>query len=273
MKPIIILVEPQLAENIGMVARAMANFGLDELRLVAPRDGWPKKGAHSAASGASWLIEQAKLYPDVTSAIADLNMVYATTARARDLAKTVYTPEQIMPQLVHNHENHPLQKTGIMFGPERTGLSNEHIALSNALITFPVNPDFSSLNLAQSVLLVGYEWFRTLHGGVPLSFLDKPAPNLAKRNEVTSFFEYVESELAAVGFFPPQRQESMMHNLMDLFLRLDMSSQDIRTLRGVFSALVNGRRGGRNTPRPARQTLLSSRDHSESDHKDVEANK
>ncbi len=250
MKPIIILVEPQLAENIGMAARAMANFGLEELRLVSPRDGWPKKGAHSAASGASKLIEQAKLYDDVTSALADVHMVYATTARARDLTKKVYTPAQIMPELWQSA--HTGTQTAIMFGPERTGLSNEHIALSNALITFPVNPDFSSLNLAQSVLLVGYEWFCTSQGDIPLSFKEKPPLAHAKRAEVTSFFQYIEHELETVDFFPPERQESMMHNLTDLFLRLDMSEQDIRTLRGVFSALVNGRRGGRNTPRPAR---------------------
>jgi len=262
LKPIIILVQPQLAENIGMAARAMANFGLDDLRLVAPRDGWPKKGAHSSASGASWLIESAKLYATVPEAIADLHAVYATSARLRDQSKRIFTPEEIMPSIAHSCTQQ--HRAGIMFGPERTGLSNDDLALSNAMITFPVNPAFSSLNLAQAVLLIGYEWSRTTQSGLPAHINERSAPQPARREEVTSFFNYLEQELVAAHFFPPDRQESMMHNLMDVFHRLSMSEQDVRTLRGVFSTLVNGRRGGRNAPRPSRRTLLALRESGES---------
>lgn len=169
-KPVLILVRPQLAENIGMCARAMANFGLETLRLVAPRDGWPqkarlKKGAVSAAAGATGLLERAELFESVEAACADLHRVYATTARGRGQAKPVLSPKSAMAEMRERLTTG--QRVGILFGPERTGLSNEDVALASAVITFPVNPDFASLNLAQAVLLMGYEWFSpmaTAHG-------------------------------------------------------------------------------------------------------------
>jgi tRNA/rRNA methyltransferase len=257
-------VQPQLAENIGMVARSMANFGLNQLRLVAPRDGWPKKGAHSAASGAAHLIENAQLYDDVPAAIADLHTVYATTARERGQAKRVYVPEEVVPLILAS--SYAKHRTGILFGKERAGLSNDDIALSDAIITYPVNPDFSSLNLAQAVLLIGYEWFKTHTKTVspvertsPQNVLTPPA----RREEVMSLFQYLEEELEKADFFPPNRQTAMMHNLTDMLHRLHMNEQDVRTLRGMLSALVNGRRGGKNQPRPSRQKQLALRDKGE----------
>lgn len=167
--PVIILVEPQLAENIGMCARAMANFGLTELRLVAPRDGWPsggglKKGATAAASGATHILDNARLFSDAAAAIADLNHVLATTARERGQMKRVFTPAEAMPNLSERIASD--ERVGILFGRERIGLTNEEISFADAILTFPVNPAFASLNLAQAVLLCGYEWLKA-SGGEP----------------------------------------------------------------------------------------------------------
>lgn len=253
--PVIILVEPQLAENIGMAARAMANFGLSRLRLVRPRDGWPtggglKKGATQAASGASFILEQAELFDSVEEAVTDLNALYATTARERGQMKQIFAPADLMPSL------HPRlsagEEIGILFGRERTGLSNDEVSLADAIITFPVNPGFASLNLAQAVLLVGYDWFRS-RPATQLPFGERPASPPATRASVISFFDFLEDELAEVGFFPPDKQAVMARNLRDILHRLAMTEQEVRTLRGAFSALVKGRRGGRNAQRPARR--------------------
>lgn len=242
--PVIILVEPQLAENIGMVARAMANFGLSELRLVKPRDGWPTggglpKGAHQAASGAVHILQQASLHEDARSAIADLHAVYATTARNRGQMKRVHTPAEVMP-LVRDRIGSG-QRIGLMFGRERTGLENDEISLCDAIVTFPVNPEFASLNLAQAVLLMGYEWFTRGAGG------DKPFGNEAvsppaRREMVISMFDFLEDELDKAGFFPPDKREIMARNLRDMLHRLELTEQECRTLRGAFSALAQGRR-------------------------------
>jgi tRNA/rRNA methyltransferase len=240
----VILVEPQMAENIGMAARAMANFGLSELRLVKPRDGWPTggglpKGAHAAASGAVFILEQAKLYPDARAAIADLNLVYATTARGRGMMKDVLTPSEAMPRAAARIGAG--DRTGILFGRERTGLENEEVSLADAIITFPVNPRFASLNLAQSVLLVGYEWFRAAHGdAAPFAIEDTSQP--ARREDMLALFDYLEDELDAAGFFPPDKREVMARNLRDIILRRALSEQEVRTLRGAASALARGRR-------------------------------
>src|ERR671916_1464778 len=174
-RPIIILVEPQLAENIGMVARAMANFGLSELRLVSPRNGWPKKGAHSAASGATHVLEGAKLYHTVREAIADLNFVFATTARERGQMKRLFAPDAAMKEAQQRLAGG--QGIGILFGRERTGLENDEVSLADAIVTFPVDPRFSSLNLAQAVLLVSYEWHkRATAGALPFGSEDRSLP-------------------------------------------------------------------------------------------------
>jgi tRNA/rRNA methyltransferase len=242
--PVIILVEPQMAENIGMCARAMANFGLSELRLVQPRDGWltdgelPKAAAQTAA-GAVHILENASLFPDVATAIADLNFVYATTARERGQMKRVFTPAEAMPDTAQRLANG--QRIGILFGRERTGLENDQISLADAILTFPVNPNFTSLNLAQAVLLTGYEWLKAIEGGLP-PFQREGSALPAKREMVLSLFDYVEEELDKAGFFPPAKREIMVRNFRDILHRLAMSEQDARTLRGAFSALARGRR-------------------------------
>jgi tRNA/rRNA methyltransferase len=239
--PIIILVRPQLAENIGMCARAMANFGLSEMRLVAPRDGWPqkprmKKGAHSAAAGASGILDAAQLFPDVESAIADLTHVFATTARERGQGKPVHPPGAAMAEAAFRHNRG--EKVGILFGPERAGMNNEDVALASAIITFPVNPDFASLNLAQAVLLTGYEWFRAAHGEA-LPFTRPPEGLPAKRETLIAFFEFVEAHLIQRKFFwPEEKRPVMVRNFRNLIHRMNPSEQDIRTLRGAVSYLI-----------------------------------
>ena len=238
-RPIIILVEPQLAENIGMVARAMANFGLSELRLVSPRNGWPKKGAHSAASGAVHVLEGAGLYDTVREAIADLNYVFATTARERGQMKRVVAPDAGMEEARQRIGEG--QRIGILFGRERTGLENDEVSLADSIITFPVDPKFSSLNLAQAVLLVAYEWYNLATGGaLPFSGEIRSPP--APREMLTSFFDYLEAELEAVNFYPEDKQPTMTRNMRDIFHRLAMTEQDVRTLRGAIRALAEGRR-------------------------------
>lgn len=252
--PVIILVEPQMAENIGMAARAMANFGLAEMRLVAPRDGRPektgkKKGAHQAASGASHIIEGATIYPDTRSAIADLSMVFATTARERGQMKRVLTPDAACPEMAERIGQG--QRIGILFGKERTGLSNDDVSLADAVLTFPVNPAFASLNLAQAVLLVGYEWFKAAGGEAPFKGESTSPP--APREMVTSFFDYLEESLSGTGFFPPDKRPIMVRNLRDIFHRLAMTEQDVRTLRGAFVAMVTGRKSGQAPERHQRE--------------------
>jgi tRNA/rRNA methyltransferase len=236
--PAIILVEPQLAENIGMTARAMANFGLSELRLVAPRDGWPKKGARAAASGAAHVLDGAGLYGTVREAIADLNFVLATTRRARGQMKRVLTPEEALAGL---HRRIGLgERVGILFGRERAGLENDEISLADAIVTFPVDPAFGSVNLAQAVLLVGYEWARASAGAASFTG-DRRAPP-ASREMIVSFFEYLEAELDAVNFYPADKKPIMARNMRDIFHRLELTEQDVRTLRGAMRALAEGRR-------------------------------
>lgn len=244
--PVVILVAPQMAENIGMAARAMANFGLHELRLVAPRDGWPqkttrKKGAWQAASGATHILDRAGLYANLPDAIADLHAVYATTARSREQMKRVVTPAELMPELPAQIAAG--QRVGILFGRERTGLDNDEVSLANAILTFPVDPAFASLNIAQAVLLVGYEWFKASTGGAA-PFHPNPASLPATREGMVSFFGFLEEVLADARFFPPNKRPIMARNLRDIFHRLDMTEQDVRTLRGAMTALVRGRRGG-----------------------------
>ncbi|HEU4519165.1 MAG TPA: RNA methyltransferase [Microvirga sp.] len=237
--PIVILVEPQLAENIGMVARAMANFGLSELRLVAPRNGWPKKGAHAAASGAAHVLEAARLFATAREAVADLSYVLATTARERGQMKRVFGPDGAMAEA--QARLGAGQGVGILFGRERAGLENDEISLADAIVTFPVDPRFSSVNLAQSVLLVAYEWRkRETAGALPFAggLRSPPAP----REMLLSFFDYIEGELEAVNYFPPDKQPIMVRNMRDIFHRLELTEQDVRTLRGAIRAIAEARR-------------------------------
>lgn len=235
--PAIILVEPQLAPNIGMAARAMANFGLGELRLVSPRDGWPNPEASGPAAGADRILAGAALFASTTEAIADLNYVIATTARSRGQMKRVFSPEPGLAELARRCAAG--ERVGILFGRERTGLGNDEVSLADAILTFPVDPAFPSLNLAASVLLVGYEWTRASGAGLP--FATNPGTAPAKREAVVSMFESIEAELAEAGFYPPDKRPVMTRNMRDMFHRMGLTEQDVRTWRGAIRALAQGR--------------------------------
>jgi tRNA/rRNA methyltransferase len=243
--PVVVLVRPQLAVNIGTTARAMANFGLSDLRLVAPREPWPltdpQRGtAEAAAAGAVALLRAARVFATVGEAVADLHRVYATTARERGQGKPVLTPASAMAV------RDGAQRIGVLFGPERTGLSNDDVVLADAVVTFPVDTRYGSLNLAQAVLLVAYEWFKAETGDrAPFAAPDQPPP--ARKEDVLGLLDYLESELTEAGYFRPENKQPIMRrNLRNILQRLDMSEQDVRTLRGAIVRLVEGpRRAGR----------------------------
>ena len=241
--PVVVLVRPQLAENIGMCARAMMNFGLREMRLVAPRDGWPKKGARQASSGAAEILDRALLFQTLEEAVTDLNVVFATTARERGQVKPVFAADAAAQEM--GRLDAAGARAGVLFGPERMGLSNDDVTLTDAIISFPVNPGFSSVNLAQAVLLVGYEWWKHAMGAAaPIAAPRRSPP--AERAHVLAFFAYLERELDAASFFTPlEKREIMVRNLRNIWHRLEMSEQDVQTLRGIVAALVTGQRGGR----------------------------
>ncbi len=254
--PAIILVRPQLAVNIGMCARAMANFGLTDLRLVNPREGWPRtgalrKGAYAAAAGAVHLLEGAKLYDSIEAAVADLNFLWATTARERGQGKRVDPPFTAMAETAARHATG--EKHGILFGPERTGLDNDEVALADAIMTFPVNPAYASLNLAQAVLLTGYEWFRSSQGDVlPFAAPERSYP--AQREMTIAFFEFLEGHLEKAGFFRPVgKRPVMQRNLRNMFHRMQLTQQDVRTLWGAVVRLVEGPRKEAKTRKRIRQ--------------------
>lgn len=242
--PVIILVRPQMAENIGMVARAMANFGLSRLRLVAPRDGWPPaEAAFSTAAGAAGILDRADVFPTVAAAAADLSRLFATTARERGQAKPVMIPEAAMGEVGRHAEG--AGKVGILFGPERTGLDNDEISLADTVLTFPVEPGFSSLNLAQAVLLVAYEWRRASgQDSAPFALPQESGP--VRRETLFAFFDFIERELDRIGFYTnAERRPVIVRNFRNIIHRMAPSEQDIRSLRGVFDALLRGGRGRR----------------------------
>jgi tRNA/rRNA methyltransferase len=251
--PAIVLVRPQLAVNIGMCARAMANFGLDDLRLVAPREGWPRTGqrreeAYAAAAGAVHLLERAKVFATAADAVGDLNYVFATTARERGQAKPVLTPSVAMGESVARIGQGELH--GVLFGPERTGLDNDEVALADAILTFPVDAAYASLNLAQAVLLVGYEWFRAATGDAPPFDVPNRSPP-ANRASLLVFFEQLEEQLEERGFFRPVSKKPVMRrNLRNIFHRRGLTEQDLRTLWGAVVRLVEG---PRTTPQTRRR--------------------
>jgi tRNA/rRNA methyltransferase len=257
--PAIVLVRPQLAVNIGMCARAMANFGLFDLRLVAPREGWPRtgayrKGAYAAAAGAAHLLESAKVYDTVREAIQDLSFVYAATARGRGQKKAVLTPEKAMRTSAARMAAG--ERHGVLFGPERTGLDNDDVALADAVLTFPVNPAYASLNLAQAVLLTGYEWFRAAHGdAIPFEVSERSPP--ATREMTLAFFDFLEGELEKRQFFRPATKKPVMsRNLRNMFHRMSLTEQDVRTLWGMVVRLVEGPR--RTPKKPSRRKALEA---------------
>ncbi len=237
--PAVILVVPQLGENIGTAARAMLNFGLTDLRLVAPRDGWPNARAVAAASGAEEVIQGARLFDEVGAAVADLHTVFATTARRRQMVKPVLTPEEAARRLRADHAQD--LKTGLLFGGERAGLDNDAISLAHAIVQVPVNPAFASLNLAQAVLLMAYEWFRSTDE-TPAARLDLHGSRPASGQEMADLFAHLEAELDEAGFlFPPEKRPAMVRNIRAMLTRAGFSEQEVRTLRGIIKALSHGR--------------------------------
>jgi tRNA/rRNA methyltransferase len=239
--PLVILVEPQLGENIGMAARAMGNFGLTRLRLVNPRDGWPNMAARRAASGADHILDRVELFDSVVQAVADCTLLFATTARAHDQAKPVVAPEAAARQI--GSELKGGATVGILFGRERYGLQNEEVALADRIITFPVNPGFASLNLAQAVLLIGYEWFKLSTAGA-LPFAMPERSERASQHQMQAFFDNLVRELDAVEFLrPAEKRETMLVNLRNIFARMEPTKQDMHTLHGVVMAIAQGRKG------------------------------
>ena len=248
--PIIVLVEPQLGENIGASARVMANFGLARLRLVNPRDGWPNIHAHRAASGADRILEAAALFDTLEAAIADCTVVLATTARAHDQAKPVIAPDAAAALLAPHVAAG--ERVAVLFGRERYGLENHEVALADRIVTFPVNPAFASLNLAQAVAVVAYEWFKLASGGaLPFAMPQKSEP--AGKQQLQAFFANLERQLDQIEYFRPlDKRATMLVNLRNIFARMRPTQQDIQTLHGIVMALSEGRKG------PARGGVLDS---------------
>jgi tRNA/rRNA methyltransferase len=234
--PVFILVRPQMGENIGAAARAMLNFGLERMRVVGPRDGWPNPKAVAMASGAGRLLDNAGLFPDVPSAIADRDFVFATTSQRRELVKDVVTPERAMEMARAMAAEG--RKVGVMFGPERAGLENDDIIRANATISVPVNPDFPSLNLAQCVLLVGYEWCRQ-GSTVPPVIQEMARTEFATREEVDRLADHFEERLEAAGFFfPATKVEGMKANLRNMWGRLGLTRAEVQTFHGMLRQIA-----------------------------------
>lgn len=236
--PVIILNAPQLAENIGAVARVMANFGLSDLRLVNPRDGWPQERAWALASGAEWPLNAARVFDTVAEAIADLQLVFATTARPRELTLPVLTPRAAASELLQASQRG--ERIGLLFGGERAGLETADIALCQGIVTIPIDPRFRSLNLGQAVAINAYEWRATLLDAAPPNF--RPGPGPATGEALLGLYEHLERELETAGFFhPPEKTPNMVQNLRSALGKARFTDQEVRTLRGVITALSRGR--------------------------------
>jgi tRNA/rRNA methyltransferase len=233
--PVIVLVRPQLGENIGKAARAMLNFGLTEMRLVAPRDGWPNPSAGPAASGADIVLANARVFDSVADAVADCPQVYATTVRKRGVTKPVVTPEGAA-QTIRSDPG----RSAILFGPERSGLESDDVALARTIVTVPINPEFGSLNLAQAVILVAYEWSKgAALASPPKVELDPPAP----QDELEGMMAQLDAMLEASGYFyPPERVPTNKRTLRTLLTKPGWTSPEVRTVRGVLSALAGKKR-------------------------------
>lgn len=236
--PVVILDRPQLAENIGAVARVMANFGLTDLRIVNPRDGWPQDRAWAAASGADWILDELKVFATVAEAVADIQTVLATTGRPRGLRMPVVTPREAAADL-HRQAAGGL-KTGLLFGGERTGLETDELVLCQAIVTIPVDMKHRSLNLAQAVSINAYEWRVTVDAAPPDIFAEADPP--APAAEVEGMFGHLETELENGGFFhPPEKKPTMVRSIRAMLNRIGLSSQEVRMLRGMIVALSRGR--------------------------------
>jgi tRNA/rRNA methyltransferase len=229
--PIIVLVRPQLGQNIGKTARAMLNFGLTEMRLVAPRDGWPNPDAGPSASGADVVLEGARLFATAAEAIADCSTVFASTVRRRDLMMPVIGPKEMAARIGASSE-----RSAILFGPERSGLETEEVALATAIVTVPINPEFASLNLAQAVILLAYEWSkRNDLTQPPAKDVEPPAPH----SEVEGLIGQLDAELVAKGYFhPPSRTQTTRNTIRTIFTKTGWSSREVKAVRGIIRALV-----------------------------------
>jgi tRNA/rRNA methyltransferase len=233
-KPVIVLVRPQLGQNIGKAARAMLNFGLTEMRLVAPRDGWPNPDAGPAASGADIVLEKAQVFGTAQEAIADCSTVFASTVRRRDLVMPVTTPGEMADSIAATPA-----RSAILFGPERSGLETEEVALANAIVTVPINPEFGSLNLAQAVILLAYEWSKRNALSQPTAKqLETPAP----QGELEGLIGQLNEELENKGYFhPPSRTRATKNTLRTIFTKTGWSSREVKAIRGVIRALADDR--------------------------------
>lgn len=249
-QPVIILVRPQLVENIGAVARAMLNCGLYELRLVAPRDGWPRpmpgiaampdwiaERLFAASSGADAILHKAVVFPDLPSAVADRNHVYATTARDHAMVKRWLTPRQAVPELMQREADG--QATAILFGPERTGLTHDDMTFASETLCIPANPEHSSFNLAQAVLVIAYEWYQVQAEALPKARPEASRP--ATKDELHHLFARLEAELETAGFFTtPEMRPTMERNIRHALQRAEMTDQEVRTWHGIVTALADG---------------------------------
>lgn len=234
-QPVIVLVRPQLGENIGKAARAMLNFGLTELRLVAPRDGWPNPSAGPAAAGADVVLERAAVFDSLAAAVADCAQIYATTVRKRGVTKPVVTPEAAAQEI-----HHATGRSALVFGPERSGLETDDVALARAIVTVPINPEFASLNLAQAVILCAYEWSKHQTLAQPtVEELLPPAPQAELEGMIGQF----EALLEPAGYFrPPSRAAATRRTLRTMLTKPAWNHLEVRTMRGVLSALGKGPR-------------------------------
>ncbi len=241
-QPAIILVEPQLGENIGAAVRAMANFGLNDLRLVAPRDGWPSPRADAMASGANHVLERVKVFSDLPSAVSQLNYIVATSARARDMVKPVVGPRTAIRHL--RGQIKAGARCGVLFGREKWGLTNEEVLVADALMRFPVDAGFTSVNLAQSVFLVAYEWMRGRMDAQEESGEGARAPQAgaappiaAPRDALVHLFTHLERALDQAGYFYPlEKRAAMRQDLRTMLTRAAFSEPEVRALRGVVAA-------------------------------------
>ena len=230
--PVIVLVRPQLGQNIGKAARAMLNFGLTEMRLVAPRDGWPNPDAGPSASGADIVLEQTQVFQTAQEAIADCSAVYASTVRRRDLVMPVLAPEEMALQISAS-----AGRSAILFGPERSGLETEEVALADAIVTVPINPEFASLNLAQAVILLAYEWSKRGRLAQPPA---KDLEPVAAHGELEGLIGQLDDALVAKGYFhPPSRTQATRNTLRTIFTKTGWSSREVKAVRGIIRALVN----------------------------------
>jgi tRNA/rRNA methyltransferase len=235
-QPAFVLVRPQMGENIGAAARAMWNFGLDRMRIVAPRDGWPSEKAVAMASGAGRLLDEAQLFDDLAGAVGDCSYVYATTARPRELTKPVLSPERAMAEAAGRIAAG--EKVAVLFGPERAGLENDDVARANAIISVPVNPGFASLNLGQCVLLTAYEWMRAA-GDVEHERDAPGGDGWASAMDIEKLAEHYETQLEETGFFFPEHKvASMKVNLRNLWSRMRLTRADVRMLHGVMRQMA-----------------------------------